>query len=351
MVKNGHPVVLNGQWPHTVAASYAQCLIDVAVRQGADRETLLHSVGLDVHDLQPPSSRVPLSNMLTLFETAMEQTGDELIGLHMGQQVQPRTFNALGYAAMSCATLGEAIAMIPRYESLVYDGGTTRVAVDENSVTISWDSGLPEGIEYRPLNEVIVAGWLSFGRWIVDDVGDLHEVRFRHSAPSNIDEYKQFFRCPIRFEAKDNALCGPRIFTELPLVQHDGELLSLMERQADSMLQRIQAQQSLASRVILHIREIMPKQTPQISDIAKRLHMSERSLRRKLHSEDCSFKQLLNKARQEMASHYLKQTELSMLEIALLLGFSEQSSFTAAFRQWLGTSPSEYRRATRDNPT
>ncbi len=345
MTKTEQSIATRDPWPHTVAASYAQCLVEVAGRQGIKSDALLHRAGLNVDELQPPSRRLPLASMLKLFEAAMQMTGDELIGLHMGQQVQPRTFNALGYAAMSCATLGEAIAMIPRYESLVYDGGTTHIHQDDETVTVSWQSGLPQHLEYRPLNEVIVAGWLSFGRWIVNDVGELHEVRFRHSAPADTEEYHRFFRCPIRFNCEDNALCGPIEFTRLPLIQQDGELRSLMERQANSLLSRIHARQNLAPQVMRHIRENMPKQTPQISNIATLMHMSERNLRRKLQAEGTSFKNLLNHVRQEMAERYLQETELSMLEIALLLGFSEQSSFTSAFRQWLGTSPSEYRRA------
>lgn len=343
-MKSGQMFTQHGQSAHSVAASYAQCLLEVAVRQGADAPALLAAAGLNEQDIHPPSRRLPLAQMLKLFEAAHQQTGDELIGLHMGQQVQPRTFNALGYAAMSCSFLGEAIAMIPRYESLVFDGGTTHLLADRKNITITWSSGLPEEMEIRALNEAIVAGWLSFGRWIAGAEGELCEVRFRHPPPPNLQEYKAFFACPIRFNAEDNSLCGPIEFMQLPLVQRDDELRQLMEQQAETLLQKIHQREDLAPQVITHIQACLPKQTPQIADIARLMHMSERTLRRKLQAENCSFKELLSKVREDLARHYLCKTQLSILEITLLLGFSEQSSFTAAFKQWCGESPSEYRR-------
>lgn len=329
---------------HTVSASYAQCLIDVATRQGADRSSLLEAAALTSEALATPSQRLPLGKMIALFENAIEQCADPLIGLHMGQQVQARTFSALGYAAMSCATLGEAIALIPRYESLVYDGGKTTVSANHRQLTVSWDAGLPASLEYQALNEVIVAGWLSFGRWITGEQGWLSEVRFRHSAPLDCSDYDRFFGCPVHFDADDNALCGPDYFTDLPLLQHDGELNTLMARQADSLLTKIQAKQTLADRISHLLDDMLPKGKPQPSHVASALHISERTLRRRLQHEGVSFTQLLNTARFARAKHYLTETPLSLLEIALLLGFNEQSSFTSAFQNWQGCSPSQYRK-------
>src|SRR3546814_20640912 len=114
----------------------------------------------------------------------------------MGMQVRPRTFSALGYAAMSCNTLGEAVALIPRYESLVYDGGSTVVSAAGGCARVAWCSGMPDGERMRPVNEEIVAGWLSFGRWITGIRGEMRAACFHHRAPADRPALEQFLGCP-----------------------------------------------------------------------------------------------------------------------------------------------------------
>lgn len=345
--ENGRSFAKAGQTAPSVAASYAGCLLDVAADRGADRNRLLAAAGLCPADLEPSTRRLPVSRMLGLFDAAQVLAADDLIGLHMGQQVLPRTFSALGYAAMSCSVLGEAIAMIPRYESLVYDGGSTTVRSEGNTLIISWCSGLAAAGEHRALNEVIVAGWLSFGRWITGSQAPMRAVRFRHPAPVACEEYRRFFGCPVQFGADENALCLDVDLLRLRLVYRDDELRRLMERQADSLLSQVQAHRTLSAIVIGKIQERLPRGAPQAEDIARQLGMSERTLRRRLRIEGHSFMGLLTRVRHELALHYLSQPRLSVLDIALLLGFSEQSAFSAAFRAWQGATPSAYRRQHR----
>lgn len=342
--QSGRSLTEVGQGGPTVAASYALCLLDVAAARGAVRERLLSLAGLRDESLQPATRRLPVAQMLALFDAVRRETGDEAVGLHMGQQVLPRTFNALGYAAMSCSVLGEAIAMIPRYESLVYDGGSTSVRGERDTLVISWRSGLPAQAESRALNEVIVAGWLGFGRWITGRDAPLREVRFRHAAPALRTEYEAYFGCPLRFSADENALCIGTDLLRLPLVYRDDELRRLMERQAEALLSQVQSRRTFSAAVVACVQERLPKGVPQAEEVARQLGLGERTLRRRLHGEGHSFMGLLTQVRHELALHYLAQPRLSVLETALLLGFSEQSAFTAAFKAWQGLTPSAYRR-------
>ena len=326
----------------SVSAAYVQALLDTAVAFGADRSVLMQRAALSSQQLNDPSWRLDVLGLLRLFDLARELNGDELIGLHMGRQVRPRTFSALGYAGMSCRILGEAVALIPRYESIVYDGGSTTVTASDGRVRLAWRSGLEDGARMRPINEAIVAGWLSFGRWISWIRGELIEAHFQHPAPGALGEYEAFFGCPLRFGAADNALVFNAALLATPLIQNDEQLREWMERQADDLVRRIRGA-GVTPNVIAAIRRTLPQGTPTAAGIAGSLGMSERTLRRRLQAEGASFADLTSRLRHELALHYLADRDLSLIEIALLLGYGEQSSFSAAFKSWTGMPPGEYR--------
>lgn len=329
-------------WLGSVSSAYVNALLDTAASRGADRNRLAERAGIAENRLLDPSWRLGLEGLLRLFDLAREASGDEFIGLHMGMQARPRTFSALGYAAMSCNTLGQAVALIPRYESLVYDGGSTTVTVAGGRVRIAWHSSLRDFERMRPVNEAIVAGWLSFGRWITGIRGAMHRVWFQHSRPAGDAEYKGFFGCPIRFGMEKNALSFDAALMEVPLEQHDDQFRGLMEQQARQQLREIHAGQ-LSPRVASAIRRSLPGGAATAVEIARALHLSERSLRRYLQEERWTFSDLLAQVRHELALHYLAQPGLSISEITLLLGYGEQSTFTAAFKRWTGSPPGEYR--------
>ncbi|MCC6752297.1 MAG: AraC family transcriptional regulator [Deltaproteobacteria bacterium] len=332
----------------TVAAAYASTLLDVACRRGANREYLLGRTRIRDADLAALSTRVPIGDLLDLFEAGRELSGDPLLGLHMGAEAKPRTFGALGYAAMGAATLAQAVALIPRYEQVVYDGGRTSVARRGSSVEVVWHSGLDSaGSErVRPLNEAIVAGWLGFGRFIAASRFPAEQVRFQHPRPSSVaelDGYDAFFGCPVRFEAVDNALSVPASLLEVPLLYHDDALRQVMERHATAAIRDLEEGRRFTRRVAAAIRDRLASGAPTAAAVGRQLGTSERSLRRQLSAEGQSYHGLLSEVRLELASCYLADPTLTLLDVALLVGYSDQSAFSTAFRRWTGRSPSSLR--------
>jgi hypothetical protein len=206
----------------SVATSYVQALLEVAEASGADRQALLRRADITLPTGDQTTVHVPVGHLLALFDAARDATGDKLIGLRLGCAAKPRMFSALGYAAMGCKTLGEAVSLIPRYEAVVYAGATTTVTLDHNDATIAWRPTLPaaEAARMQPLNEAIVAGWLTYGRWITGLHANVKAVRFQHQPPDELDDYRALFGCVPTFGATDNALVFDRALLELPLTQH-----------------------------------------------------------------------------------------------------------------------------------
>lgn len=327
----------------SVASGYVRTLLDVAERRGAQVPALMREAGLPADVVRSPELRLSASQAIRLFECAVAATGDADLGLHMGEAVRPASFNALGYAAMSCATLAETLPLLLRFERLVTELGTTELRQSGDWMTIAWRPAVEAGPGLRAIQDAIVAGWLTFARWMTGIEGELREARFAHRAPARRDEYARIFRCPLQFSAEENALVFHRHFLEQRLLAADQGFHVHQRARAQALLAQLDAQPDFTRRASALIRQQLPHGAPSLQQLAHALHVSERTLRRRLQAEGSGFQALLDTIRHQQALLYLDDPQLTVLHIALLLGYSEPTAFTHAFKAWTGASPQQYR--------
>ncbi|HEY0846729.1 MAG TPA: AraC family transcriptional regulator [Noviherbaspirillum sp.] len=327
----------------SVSSAYLRTLLDVAERSGAHVSQLLREAGLPADVRHSPELRLPASQAMRLFECAVSATGDTDLGLHMGEAVRPASFNALGYAAMSCATLAESLPLILRFERLVTELGTTELRQDGDWMTIAWRPIVESNAGMRAIQDAIVSGWLTFARWMTGIDGELREARFAHPAPARREEYVRIFRCPLRFSAGENALVFHRHFLAQPLLAADKAFHMHQHARAQALLRQLDSHPGFAQRVAALIRQHLPYGAPSAQRLARVLHVSERTFRRRLEAEGAGYQALLDSIRYQQALLYLDDPHLTILDIALLLGYAEASALTHAFKSWTGTSPQQYR--------
>jgi AraC-like DNA-binding protein len=339
-----NPAILAG----SVSVAYLQGLIEHLQRQGLAPEALLAHAQLGPEVLGQRDQRVAASAYLTLLGEGVRLTGDQCLGLHLGESVRPGYYGVLGYLIMSCATLADALHRQARYASLV--GNLGLVVLDDEParpgcealVAHSWQPLLAQ--QQRQLSEETLAGWVSFGRWISGlDVAPT-EVRFQHSAPADTSEHARIFRCPVLFDQPDNALIFPKRLLAVPLNQADAQVRGMLDAYADRLLAELNRGNSVLDRARLELARQLPEQGPDLEAIAVALALSPRTLQRRLREAGLSFSQLVDETRQQLVLHYLRDPALELAEIAFLVGFSEPGSLARAFRRWTGASPGEYRR-------
>ncbi len=335
--------------PPGVGAGYVRRLCELVERFGLPREALLHHAAAALAGWNPGQARIPLPALLALFQSALTLTGRRDLGLEFGRQVRPDTFDVLGYALMTCRNLGEAIGLVPLYRRVVFDAGysETRIAREGDAVKLSWIV-LPEAaradLPYSELlAESLIASWYGLGRWIAGTDLPLREVRFRHPTPADMQPFASFFGCPVRFFADENALLFDAGLLTQPLVQADAELNLAMCKEARRAIERRNGETAIAAQVRQMLAPLLPKCEATLDHVATGLGITPRTLQRRLASADFSFQTLLDDTRRELAQVYLRDPALSALDVALLLGYAEQSSFTRAFRHWFGTTPSAWR--------
>ena len=171
--------------------AYARRLLALVERFGLPPAALLRHAGVQLPERAATPVRLPLQALFALFGSALTLTGRRDLGLEFGREVRPDTFDALGYALMSCRDLGEAIALLPLYRRVVFDAGYSETAfsVDEHSAKLAWvvlPQAVPDGPAYcELLAESLVASWFRLGCWITGSELPLREVRFAHPAPAD----------------------------------------------------------------------------------------------------------------------------------------------------------------------
>lgn len=338
------PVVVNS----SVSVAYLQGLLDYLARQGLDTHALLERVQLSPQILAQRDQRVAASTYLELLGHGVQLTGDEQLGLHLGEAVRPGYYGVLGYLIMSCATLADALHRQARYAALVGNLGQVDLADEppreglEPQVTHSWQPLLPQ--QKRQLCEETMAGWVTFGHWITGLDIPPTEVRFQHAASADTSEYQRIFRCPVLFDQADNALVFSKRLLATPLGQADVQVQVMLDAYADRLLGEIRQSSSVLDRARLELSRQLPEADADLQQIAARLALSPRTLQRRLREAGLSFNQLVDETRQQLVLNYLRDPALELAEIAFLVGFSEPGSLARAFRRWTGQSPGEYRR-------
>jgi len=336
----------------SVGSGYVAGLLEVAARAGVCRDALLRQAGLADLEGAHPQARLPMADVIALFEAATVLTRRDDLGLEFARRVRPGTFNVLGYALMTCRTLGEAIEVAPHFRRLVFDIGYSemRFVLNEQEARLGWHV-VSQALPYcRSLAESLIASWYHFGRWMAGVELPLKEVLFLHPAPTDVSPYEVFFECPVRFGAGENALVFSGSLLNMPLVQADENLNLAMREQARAAMEKAFSQTDIAHRLRQALIPLMPKCEATLEKAAAALALSPRSLQRRLGEAALGFQGVLDAVRRDMAIIYLRDPALSVLDVALLLGYAEQSSFTRFFRTGFATSPSQWRRAEGVSP-
>jgi AraC-like DNA-binding protein len=330
----------------TVGAGFYAGLFDCAQRLGVDRAALAQRAGLAADTAPDASARLPVAEVVALFEAAQHLSQRRDLGLEFARQVRPGTFQVLGYALMTCRTLGDAIALVPHFRRLVFDIGYSEMRLHAQGahVLLEWHVLQPQ-MAYSPvLAEALIASWYTFGRWMAGVELPLRRVTFMHNAGGAGAQFAQFFGCPVEFGKSTNALVFDRNLLDMPLVQADETVHLAMREQARSAMEKAFGRPDLAQQVRNALIPLMPKCEATLAHSAKAMGLPTRSLQRRLSVENVTFGQVLDTVRKDLAKVYVRDASLSMLDVALLLGYAEQSSFTRAFRQWFGVSPLQWRR-------
>ena len=327
----------------TVLSSWGRAIRRALAAAGVDSARLFAEAGLDIAALADPDARYPLTNTTRLWELAVRETGDPAFGLAVATQVTQTTFHALGYALIASGTLREAFERMVRYFRLVTDAAD--LELEREGEVYCFAIGYASGATPATASvDAFVSLLLRFCRsQLGRDFAPLR-VSLRRPEPQPRTRFDAVFRCPVEFAAPRNAVW----FAAEPLERALPDANAELARHNDEVVLRYLARfdrDNTRARVRAALIEGLPGGEPSAQKIADALHLSLRSLQRKLADEDTSFEQLLAATRHELARSYLQNPRYSIGEITFLLGFTDASAFARAFKRWEGCTPTAYRAA------
>lgn len=320
-----------------IAASYAPLLYEYLAQRGLDGVTLLGPLPAD----DSATGLLPMPLWQDLLQRADALLGEPALGLRIAEGIGPRHFGVVGYAALACATLGEALRRLERYHALVYDANPAQVRVEAEHLVLEW--GVARGRPGQLVDETAIGALLQLARDLTGKPLPAVRVDFVNPPPTDDAPYRTFFASPVRFAQACTRLVLPLASLQWPLRQADPALLALLDAQAEGFL-REHPGEGLRGDCQQALIPLLREGHADLERLALRLHRSPRTLQRHLAREGLSFRQLLDDTRRQLASGYLRDPRLPLAEVAALLGYSEQSAFSRAFRQWHGDTPLAWRR-------
>jgi AraC-like DNA-binding protein len=290
-----------------------------------------------------PDARLPVTVLLELLRGAIELTGDEDLGLHAAESAGLGDMDVLEYAASSCTTGREALEVIIRYIPLVNDAIEISLEEKGDRVICRLRSRVP--LTRAAADFQSAAFYRVMSLWLGPDLPRDLEVWFEHQAPADPSEYRRLFAgAAIRFRAPADGFVFGAAALDIKLRSADPKLHQLLRRHAEQLMAELPSIDNLADRVRRLLRSQLPGRKLNVDRIAEQLHMSRRTLYRRLAEEGITFKKLADDQRRDLAFHYLERTEHGMGEISFLLGFSDLPAFYRAFRRWTGRTPLDYRK-------
>ena len=339
--RNGH-ARLAARGKISLSIRSVQPILMYIASRGHDSGSFLKANGVDPLIFRDPEARLPHAVAISLWSAAGQLTNDPNLGLHVAAGIRPGIYGALDYAVRTCATLGEGLRRLALYHRFLHDVAETRLDVEGTRAILSHHLPLPGGAP-RPVSECVAAGWLQASRQATGLNFIPLEVGFPHRAPDDISEHEELFGCKLQFGCERTELIFARELLDAPLVKADPALQAILEAQVVALIQKLPKGEATTDAVRRQLATELGKGQPTLEQIAPRLHMSSRTLRRHLDDEGTSFRQILMEVRRELALRHLMEGRLAIGEIAFLLGFSEPSAFQRAFKQWTGHAPHAYR--------
>ena len=310
--------------------------------RGLDSVSLFIRAGLDPAILRDPNGRYPVSKMALLWRLAVETTGDPCLGLKAAAYVQPATFHSLGLAMMASQSLEDALQRTARFSRIVSNAVDVVIEHTPKGVkeVVRFLEGVPvvdEGID------LFMASTAKLGRMLTGLEQLPVEIRLcRDGTAAMLAEFEAYFACPVQFRAEENSLLIPHEWMQQPLPMANPELARQNDRVVVDYLRRFDGGR-ISEKVRAELISRLPAGEPARAVVAGALNMSEKTLQRRLRDEDNSYQQVLDETRSELAQQYLRERKVSVCEVTFRLGFSDQSSFTRAFKRWTGVSPGEFR--------
>ncbi len=328
----------------SILATFILPIAQTLRQYGVDAMALIEEVGIDPATVINSDRRVSAERWFRLLERAVEESGDEAFGLAAAEQLQPAVLHGLGLAWLASDSVYDGLQRLVRFSQVISSAAQLRLLEEGEYIHLEIASLADQLRPVPAATDFAVGVVLRMSRLTLSEYLAPAAMELVRPTPEDPERFEYYLSCRPTYGRGHNRVSFVRSDIVETLATGDPTLARAADEQTELYLSRF-LDQTTARDVVEKIVHHLPDGPPGQSDIASALNMSNRTLQRKLKEEDTTFKELLQDTRLQLACKYLRQPGRSILETAYLLGFSEPSTFSRAFKRWTGQSPNEFRAA------
>jgi AraC-like DNA-binding protein len=320
-------------------------LVKVAARMGLSVPRLLEISDLDESFLQVTDDVLPFSTMNRFISAMVELSDLPTIGLYIGSDLSFDYLRDLERFITTSSTAREAVralVLFERFSPFYHFELREKENLGEAHLIINMCDQCPENLVsvYIEMFSAIIN---RFGKIILGDNYKLKKLVLGSRLNGPLFEYKKIFNAPIEAGATNNSLILPIDILDMPLVNALPEANEEAEQGLRRLIRGALNKHGYKAKVLALMRSDINFATGSVGGLAKHLEISIRGLQRKLKEEEATFSEIQLEARMEFAMEELGKSTMAIEQISEYLGFSNRRSFSRAFHQWYGTTPSNYR--------
>ncbi|HUL05643.1 MAG TPA: AraC family transcriptional regulator ligand-binding domain-containing protein [Candidatus Acidoferrum sp.] len=301
---------------------------------------LLDKLRIDRRDLKY-GRQIPAAHFAALLDFGAAQTRDACFGLRRGGEFRLKDGGVLAYLASCAETLGDALTYYQRYASIVCSGFAIELERGDGGVGLVLHVADPSWARSRHLSEFTAARTLSAWRAVTGTRLQPLAVQFTHVAAAPLAECRRLLGCGVAFGERADAIRLSAEALALRIPTADSRLGAILRSYADGLLKQVRAKgrDSLTDKAAAIIGQRLSSGEVSLRDVARRLHLSERTLRRRLREAGVTFSELVSRVRRDLADDWLRRTDFNVKHISYLLGYSDAAAFSRAYKRWTGRSP------------
>ena len=331
---------------HTIASYFARKHLDNGVLLGGNEQQLLARADLTATQLKQPKSRVLPKQLASIVKGCWQISGDELLGF-THQKVKTGMFNLLAERLITYKTLEEVFTHTTAFYNLTGDQIQFKINKSGSQVLVSVNANFKSNRDHSSpnslLSELLLLICHRFSSWLVGQVIPLSNVQVQHAKPAHHEEYRLMYACPCIYQSDRNALQFDAKYLNLAVVQNPDDLVEYLNQIPLQWFKKQSYYDTCSAQVLRLLESASLEKESNLENVAAKLNMTSRTLRRKLIAEGSRFQQLKDNVRRDKAIGLFEKPNLSIAQIGLAVGFTELATFSRAFKHWTGVSPSTYR--------
>lgn len=313
--------------------------------EDTDATALLATVGLEATGVVDPSFMIRDEDYYGLFERAAGVDPDPTtLPLRVGASMRADDYGPFGFAWKSAPTLRDSYARAERYALVLTSVAIYEVEPCFGGAFMHLHRQGERRLGMRLSNEATLASIMAISREVASEPFQPEEVHLKHPAPDRVADHEAYFGCPVRFGSDRDALRVSDRTLQTRNRVGDASIAAFFDTLLAAEVDTLDDTRPLDRRVLDRVSTALSGGVPALSDIARELGMSGRTLQRHLSAEGTSFQALVDEARRRLALRLLQGgSDTTLTEVTFMTGFSDQSAFTRAFRRWTGETPAAWR--------